>query len=224
MTAYKGNNYDLENNITHEISKETAYIADRIIRSIGIEPAIAVGAVVLLSPLLLLIAIIICLETKGSPIFTQARTGLNGKIFRIYKFRTMTVQEDGKNVVQAVKYDKRITRFGKILRKTSLDELPQLINIIKSEMSIVGPRPHATAHDLYYCNVIKNYNNRFAVKPGMTGWAQINGCRGETEHIDQMDRRVALDLWYIENKSVFLDAYIIMITVMKEFITSKRAY
>jgi exopolysaccharide biosynthesis polyprenyl glycosylphosphotransferase len=169
-----------------------------------------------LAPLLALIALVIRLDSNGPALFTQTRTGLNGKKFRIYKFRTMTVQEDGAVIQQATQGDPRVTRIGRILRKTSLDELPQLLNVIRGEMALVGPRPHALAHDQHYGREIPTYEHRFAVKPGVTGWAQVNGARGETPTVAHMQRRIDLDVWYVQNQSLALDLKILTRTVADE--------
>lgn len=171
-------------------------------------------ALLLASPLFLLLAIAIKLDSPGPVFFKQRRHGFNHKIFTIYKFRSMTCLDDGAQVVQAVKDDARVTRIGRILRRTSLDELPQLINVVRGEMSLVGPRPHAVAHNDEYGKLIADYAKRHRVKPGMTGWAQVNGCRGETETPDKMSVRVAHDLYYIENWSPLLDIKILVLTAV----------
>jgi lipopolysaccharide/colanic/teichoic acid biosynthesis glycosyltransferase len=161
------------------------------------------------------VAVLIYVESGGPIIFAQDRSGLNGRVFKIFKFRTMTVLEDGDEVRQAVRGDERVTRAGRWLRRTSIDELPQLFNILIGDMSLVGPRPHAVAHDRYYGKAIPRYLERQAVKPGLTGVAQINGARGETRDIDDMKRRVELDLWYIENRNLALDLKILAITPVR---------
>jgi exopolysaccharide biosynthesis polyprenyl glycosylphosphotransferase len=176
---------------------------------------IAALALLFLLPLLLVIALAVKLDSRGPVIFWQSRRGLNGEPFKILKFRTMTVQEDGSIVQQAKRGDIRVTRVGKWLRCTSLDELPQLINVLVGDMSLVGPRPHAIAHDEYYGQRIENYNARQAVKPGITGWAQVNGARGETPELDDMRRRVELDLWYVHRRSLGLDLRIIVLTAVQ---------
>ncbi len=166
----------------------------------------------LLSPLMLLIAIGVKLSSPGKVFFKQRRYGLNGEEIRVYKFRSMTVSEDGPTVVQAKKGDQRITPFGGFLRRTSLDELPQFINVLLGDMSIVGPRPHAIAHNEMYRKFIKGYMLRHKVKPGITGWAQVHGLRGETETMDKMKARIDYDLDYLRNWSLSLDLWIIMRT------------
>ena len=145
-------------------------------------------------------------------LFRQRRHGYNHKIIEVLKFRSMTCMDDGGQVVQATRKDPRITGVGRILRRTSLDELPQLINVLKGEMSIVGPRPHALAHNSYYGDIVENYANRHRVKPGITGWAQVHGFRGETENPEMMAQRIRYDLEYIDNWSLWLDFKIIVMT------------
>jgi exopolysaccharide biosynthesis polyprenyl glycosylphosphotransferase len=176
---------------------------------------VAVG-LVLLSPFLLVIALLIKLESSGPILFTQWRSGFNGRKFRIFKFRSMTVLEDGPVIRQATSEDPRFTPFGRMLRRTSIDELPQLFNVLRGEMSLVGPRPHALAHDTEYARTIAGYTLRYRVKPGITGWAQINGYRGETGTLDLMWKRVECDLWYIENWSIWFDLKIIFGTLTSE--------
>jgi exopolysaccharide biosynthesis polyprenyl glycosylphosphotransferase len=174
---------------------------------------LATAGLIALTPLLLCVALAIYLTSRGPVLFRQSRTGLNGTRFQIYKFRTMTVQENGLTVKQATQNDKRVTSVGRILRRTSIDELPQLLNVIKGEMSLVGPRPHALAHDDYFGREIPEYYARFAVKPGITGWAQINGARGETPDVSHMERRIELDLWYVANANLWLNVRILLRTV-----------
>ena len=172
---------------------------------------------------LLVIAIGVKLSSSGPVIFKQLRYGFRGEEICVWKFRTMRVTEDGEPLVQAIKDDPRVTRFGKFIRKTSLDELPQFINVLQGRMSIVGPRPHAVAQNEFYRGQIKGYMLRHKVKPGITGLAQINGFRGETNTIDKMDGRVRHDLEYIRNWSLSLDLKIFFITIIKGFV-SKQAY
>lgn len=171
------------------------------------------GLLVLL-PLLLLVALLIVLESPGWPVFHQRRTGFRGRSFVIYKFRSMRVCEDGPNIVQAVRDDDRITVVGRIIRRTSIDELPQLWNVLKGEMSLVGPRPHALAHDSYYGELIPGYDSRFMTKPGLTGLAQVCGLRGRTEDVADMAARIEKDLEYIENYSLVLDIKILLRTLL----------
>jgi Undecaprenyl-phosphate glucose phosphotransferase len=160
---------------------------------------------------------------NGPIFFRQQRKGFNDEQFTIYKFRTMTVQEDGPEIQQARRNDVRVTRVGRILRATSLDELPQLINVLRGEMSMVGPRPHAVSHDTMYTGLISTYAHRHRMKPGITGWAQINGLRGETETVEQMAKRVEHDLWYIANWSLWLDLAIVLRTGLA-MLRCKNAY
>jgi exopolysaccharide biosynthesis polyprenyl glycosylphosphotransferase len=172
-------------------------------------------AVVLLSPLLALVSLAVALESQGPVLFCQRRTGLNGKTFPIFKFRSMHVMEDGAEVKQASKNDARITRVGRIIRKLSLDELPQLFNVLAGDMSLVGPRPHAVAHDIEYGAAIPNYGVRQQVKPGITGWAQVNGARGITPSVEIMQQRVDFDAWYVANASLALDLMILARTPLE---------
>lgn len=170
---------------------------------------LALFGLIVLAPLLLTVCVLIKLDSRGTIIFRQWRRGCNGKPFEIWKFRTMTVSENGHTVTQATKGDARVTRFGRFLRMTSIDELPQLWNVLRGDMSLVGPRPHALAHDNYYDELIRNYIYRHHVKPGLTGWAQVNGFRGETPTIDLMEKRVEYDVWYVGNWSIWLDLKIL---------------
>lgn len=176
-----------------------------------------------ISPILLLIAMIIKLSSKGPVLFKQRRYGIGGEEIIVWKFRSMTVCEDDEHLVQASKNDSRITPLGAFLRRTSLDELPQFINVLQGGMSIVGPRPHAVAHNEQYRKSIHGYMLRHLVKPGITGWAQVNGWRGETDTLDKMEKRIEYDLQYIQNWSVFFDLKIIVLTIFKGFI-NKNAY
>ena len=174
-------------------------------------------------PLMVLIAIGVKISSPGPILFKQRRYGLNGETIQVYKFRTMTALDDGAVVVQAKKDDERVTSFGKFLRKTSLDELPQFINVLQGSMSIVGPRPHAITHNEHYRKLINGYMLRHKVKPGITGWAQVNGLRGETDTLDKMKSRVDFDLYYINHWSIWLDLKIILMTVVNGF-SGKTAY
>lgn len=178
---------------------------------------------ILLLPLLALVTIAIKLDSPGPILFRQQRLGFNGRTFHICKFRTMSVLEDGSNVVQACAGDDRITRVGRWLRRTSIDELPQLFNVLGGSMSLVGPRPHALAHDNQFDKLVRNYGFRQRVKPGLTGWAQINGYRGPTPSTDLIERRVEYDLWYIENWSLRLDLTILLQTPW-EVVRGRNAY
>jgi putative colanic acid biosynthesis UDP-glucose lipid carrier transferase len=178
----------------------------------------------LIWPLMLAIAIGVRRSSPGPVVFKQRRYGLDGKEIMVYKFRTMTVCEDGKSVTQASKGDRRITRFGAFLRKTSLDELPQFFNVLQGTMSIVGPRPHAVAHNEQYRRLIDGYMIRHKVKPGITGWAQVNGYRGETEVVSKMEKRIEYDLDYLRHWSLSLDLWIILKTVLVVFKDHRNAY
>ncbi|PIQ13865.1 MAG: undecaprenyl-phosphate glucose phosphotransferase [Hydrogenophilales bacterium CG18_big_fil_WC_8_21_14_2_50_58_12] len=171
----------------------------------------------LILPIMVAIAITVKLTSPGPVIFKQRRYGLNGEEMEVWKFRSMTVCEDGDHVPQAKKCDVRITPFGAFLRKTSLDELPQFINVLQGTMSIVGPRPHAVAHNEQYRKLIRGYMLRHKVKPGITGLAQVNGWRGETDTLDKMQKRVDFDLEYIQNWSLWLDLKIVFLTVWGGF-------
>ena len=173
-------------------------------------------ALIMLLPLMVMTAILIKLDSSGPVFFTQKRNGFNGRSFRIWKYRTMTVLEDGPVIKQATREDPRITRVGRWLRRANIDELPQLFNVLCGNMSLVGPRPHAAAHDSEYERKISAYAFRYHMKPGITGWAQINGYRGETQTIDLMAKRIELDLWYINNWSIWLDLKIILGTLTLE--------
>ncbi|WP_245423913.1 exopolysaccharide biosynthesis polyprenyl glycosylphosphotransferase [Methylovirgula sp. 4M-Z18] len=185
-----------------------------------------VGAAVilfLLSPLLLLTAAAIKLDSSGPIIFRQRRCGFNGRNFSICKFRTMTVLEDGSSIIQAQPTDSRVTRVGKWLRRMSIDELPQLFNVLEGSMSLVGPRPHAIAHDNEFDKIVRNYASRQRVKPGLTGWAQIHGCRGPTPTSASIERRVEYDLWYIDNWSLRRDIAILLQTP-QEILRGRNAF
>jgi len=180
---------------------------------------LALAILVLVSPLMLAVAIGVKLSSPGPVLFRQRRYGLDGRDIVVYKFRSMTVCEDGADVPQARKNDARVTPFGAFIRRTSLDELPQFINVLQGRMSIVGPRPHAIAHNEMYRKLIKSYMVRHKVKPGITGWAQINGFRGETETLEKMAKRIEYDLDYLRNWSLYLDLWIVfrtMVLVVKD--------
>jgi putative colanic acid biosynthesis UDP-glucose lipid carrier transferase len=182
----------------------------------------AIGLIVLL-PLLIIATTAIKLDSPGPVLFRQRRCGFNGREFYILKFRTMSVLEDGEWICQARPQDKRITRVGKWLRRASIDELPQLWNVLTGSMSLVGPRPHALAHDNEFDKVVRNYAVRHHVKPGLTGWAQVHGCRGPTPTPKDIQRRVEFDLWYIDNWNFRLDCLIILQTAI-EVLRGRNAY
>ncbi|MFZ5448744.1 MAG: undecaprenyl-phosphate glucose phosphotransferase [Thermodesulfobacteriota bacterium] len=178
---------------------------------------------ILVSPLLLFIALGVKLSSRGPVIFKQRRYGLDGHEIIVYKFRTMRVCEDGPEICQATPDDHRVTALGRFLRRTSLDELPQFFNVLSGSMSIVGPRPHAVAHNEYYRRLIPGYMLRHKVRPGLTGWAQINGWRGETETLEKMEKRVEYDLDYLRRWSLWFDLKIIVLTVFRGF-KDRHAY
>ena len=201
---------------TKELCSRPLNVAERAVkRAIDLVLSTCIG--ILIFPLLLIVAAIIKLDSPGPVLFTQARNGFNNRTFRILKFRTLNTIEDGPIIKQVERNDCRVTRIGRLLRRTSIDELPQLWNVIRGDMSLVGPRPHAAAHDSEYGSLIANYAFRHHVKPGLTGWAQVNGFRGETSTVDLMKRRVDLDLWYIDNWKLWIDLKIIAMTVVIVF-------
>lgn len=185
--------------------------------------AFSLGVITVISPLLLLIAAAIKLTSKGPVLFKQDRYGLDGRRIGVYKFRSMKTMDNGNNVVQATKNDSRITPLGAFLRRTSLDELPQFFNVLLGDMSVVGPRPHAVAHNEQYRKQVAFYMLRHKMRPGITGWAQINGWRGETDTLEKMEMRIKYDLEYIRNWSLLFDIKIILNTFVKGFV-NKNAY
>ncbi|MGC9953051.1 MAG: sugar transferase [Rhizomicrobium sp.] len=188
-----------------------------------LDVAIAVPALIVLAPLLAFLALLIRLESPGPALFRQKRLGYRGRPFDILKLRTMKVREDGETVTQAHPDDARTTRIGRWLRTFSVDELPQLINVVKGEMSLVGPRPHARAHDAFYARLIADYQRRQNVRPGITGWAQVHGLRGATPTVDSMSRRVDFDVWYANHASFVLDLKILLRTPL-EVLRRRNAY
>jgi putative colanic acid biosynthesis UDP-glucose lipid carrier transferase len=189
----------------------------------AIDVMIAATALIALLPLLVIVMVAIKLDSPGPVLFRQQRCGFNGRSFQIYKFRTMSVLEDGPSIVQAQLGDKRFTRLGAWLRRTSIDELPQMLNVLNGSMSLVGPRPHALAHDNEFDKVVRRYAFRRRVKPGLTGWAQVHGRRGPTPTRASIEERVELDLWYIDNWSFSLDLAILLWTPI-ELIRGDNAY
>lgn len=185
------------------------------------ELCLSIVIVVLLLPLMLIISLAIQLDSKGPTFFLQRRTGYAGNCFMIYKFRTMKHSSDSQ--AQASVEDPRVTRVGRLLRRSSLDELPQIINVLKGDMSFVGPRPHPVWLDAHFEPLIANYSERYAVKPGITGLAQINDCRGETPAVRNMEARIHYDLNYIKSWSLTMDAKIILITCY-QLIFKRNAY
>lgn len=204
-----------------DITREPLSARERWIKR-ALDIAVAGLALAATAPLLILAMAAIKLDSAGPVLFRQTRKGFNGRDFKILKLRTMSVLEDGEGIVQATKRDPRVTRIGSWLRRTSIDELPQLWNVLRGEMSVVGPRPHAVAHDNYYDTLIENYAFRHHVKPGLTGWAQVRGHRGETPHVSMMAARVEHDIWYINNWSLLLDLRILFLTATR--ILDRTAY
>jgi Undecaprenyl-phosphate glucose phosphotransferase len=205
-----------------ELQRAPLSAAQRYLKSCMDQLAAAIGLFFLM-PFMAVIALAIRLESSGPAMFLQTRVGFNGRPFRIYKFRTMSACDDGPVVVQATRNDKRVTHLGSLLRKLSIDEIPQLLNVLRGEMSLVGPRPHALAHDNEYDRLIATYAIRHKMKPGITGWAQVRGLRGETPEIGMMKQRVESDIWYIEYWSLWLDVRILFLTVIRVW-RSDRAY
>ena len=203
---------------------ETPFYGYRGIVKRLMDVSIAGTALVALLPVLLIVALLVLLTSPGPVIFRQTRYGLDGGQITVYKFRSMTVMEDGSDVVQARRNDSRMTTIGALLRRTSLDELPQLVNVLQGRMSLVGPRPHAVAHNEQYRRLIKGYMIRHKVKPGITGLAQVNGCRGETTQLEEMQARVQYDLDYLRGWSVGLDLLILWRTFLLLFRREDRAY
>lgn len=187
----------------------------------ALDYAVAAASLIVLAPLLALIALAIKIDSPGPVFFRQRRYGRNNRVFRIFKFRTMAVAEDGANVKQAERNDPRVTRVGRFLRRTSLDEVPQLFNVLIGDMSIVGPRPHALVHDQQFERALDQFSRRRRVRPGLTGWAQVNGFRGETKRTEDIRGRMQHDLYYIDNWSIWLDIEIMTRTV---FVLFRGAY
>jgi Undecaprenyl-phosphate glucose phosphotransferase len=205
-----------------EIQRAPLSGAQRFVKRV-IDILVASLALIFFLPIMVLTVIAIKLDSPGPVIFRQTRKGFNGKKFLIFKFRTMTVQENGSLVAQATRDDPRVTSIGRLLRSASIDELPQLLNVLKGDMSLIGPRPHALAHDNYFQDIVSDYAYRHHVKPGITGWAQCNGARGATPSIEHISDRVKLDLWYINNWSLWLD-FQILIKTFFEVLRKRNAY
>jgi len=208
--------------LTAEIQRAPLSTFEKILKRV-LDVIIAASAILLLLPLILMTAILIKLDSNGPVFFIQDRRGFSGKIFKIVKFRSMTVVENGRNIKQATANDSRVTRVGRFIRRASVDELPQLWNVLRGDMSIVGPRPHAVAHDDYYGQLISEYADRHHVKPGITGLAQVRGLRGETAKLEDMEKRVKADIAYINSWSIGLDLLIIVETAWV-CIKKKNAY
>jgi undecaprenyl-phosphate galactose phosphotransferase/putative colanic acid biosynthesis UDP-glucose lipid carrier transferase len=205
-----------------EIQRAPLSGAERFVKRV-MDVSVASLALIFFLPVMALTAIAIKLDGPGPVIFRQRRKGFNGQQFVMFKFRTMTVQENGPIVAQATRDDPRVTAIGRLLRSASIDELPQLLNVLNGDMSLIGPRPHALAHDNYFENIVGDYAFRHHVKPGITGWAQCNGARGATPSIEHISERVKLDLWYINNWSLWLDIQILIKTFF-EVLRKRNAY
>lgn len=197
--------------------------ANRVVKELE-DRILALVIIMIISPVALIISAAIMFTSSGPILFKQKRHGWDGRVINIYKFRTMDLHTESQDsLTQASKNDSRVTKLGKFLRKTSLDELPQFYNVLQGRMSIVGPRPHAIQHNELYKEKVDRYMLRHMVKPGITGWAQVNGYRGETDTIDKMKKRIEYDLYYIENWSIWFDLKIITLTMFKGFV-NKNAY
>ena len=208
--------------VTVELQRGPRTLFERTVKR-TIDLVVASLALLLLAPLFVMTAIAIKFDSPGRVIFRQRRSGFNGRQFQIMKFRTMSVLEDGETVVQAQPNDARVTRVGSWLRRTSIDELPQLFNVLQGNMSLIGPRPHALAHDDEFTSVVAKYAYRHHVKPGITGWAQVNGFRGQTTTVGDIEKRIELDLWYIDNWSLTLDFRIALMTAIR-VVQGENAY
>jgi Undecaprenyl-phosphate glucose phosphotransferase len=208
--------------VSFELQRAPLTACERIAKRAFDLAAATVGLLVI-APFLLTISLAVWIESPGPILFRQTRGGFNGRTFEILKFRTMFVMENGPTIIQATSNDCRVTRLGRLLRRYSIDELPQLFNVLRGDMSLVGPRPHALAHDRQYGSLISTYPCRHHVKPGITGWAQVNGFRGETPRLHLMKQRVELDLWYVTNWSFLLDLRILCRTVL-EIRRSRNAF
>ncbi len=207
---------DLGSDKAIELQRGPLTLAQQVAKR-AFDLALASTGLVVLAPVLVLIAVLIKLDSPGPALFRQRRAGFNGITFKIFKFRSMTAMDDGAVVRQATRDDDRVTRLGRWLRRASVDELPQLLNVIKGDMSLVGPRPHALSHDNEYDSLIASYAFRHHMKPGITGWAQVNGCRGETSTLPLMEKRIEHDLWYIKHWSLRLDVISLYRTVVQMF-------
>jgi Undecaprenyl-phosphate glucose phosphotransferase len=213
---------DRQSVLSIEIQRAPLSATERLVKRV-MDVVLAWVALTFFMAFMAFVALAIKLDGRGPVIFKQNRRGFNGREFLMFKFRTMTVQEDGEVVTQAVRNDPRVTRIGRLLRVSSIDELPQLFNVLRGDMSLVGPRPHAIAHDNRFERVLEDYAFRHHVKPGMTGWAQVNGLRGATPTLDLISRRVTMDLWYINNWSLWLDIQI-LIQTFYEVLRKRNAY
>ncbi|WP_369726046.1 undecaprenyl-phosphate glucose phosphotransferase [Bradyrhizobium sp. LLZ17] len=220
IRALAGNpSFRLQNSLSVEIQRGPLSWAEQTSKRL-LDIFGAMVGLVIFAPLMFLSAIVIKLDSPGPVFFRQKRNGFNANEFSIFKFRTMTVMEDGATVVQAKRFDPRVTRVGRLLRRSSIDEVPQLLNVLKGDMSLVGPRPHALVHDSHYGRLLSDYAFRHHVKPGITGWAQVKGYRGETARVEQMKGRIDCDLWYINNWNLALDLKILLLTCLE--LTNRR--
>jgi Undecaprenyl-phosphate glucose phosphotransferase len=208
--------------VSFELQRAPLTACERVAKR-AFDLAAATVGLLAIAPVLLVISLAVRIESPGPILFRQIRGGFNGRTFEIFKFRTMFVVENGPTIIQATSNDRRVTRLGRLLRRYSIDELPQLFNVLRGDMSLVGPRPHALAHDRQYGSLISTYPCRHHVKPGITGWAQVNGFRGETPMLQLMKQRVELDLWYVTNWSFLLDLRILCRTVL-EICRSRNAF
>jgi putative colanic acid biosysnthesis UDP-glucose lipid carrier transferase len=197
-----------------QVQRPPLSLGERVVKR-SFDISFSLLALGMLAPMLIIVALVVKLDSRGPALFRQSRKGHGGTPFQILKFRSMTVMENGSDVRQAVQNDVRVTRVGRFIRSLSIDELPQFWNVLRGEMSVVGPRPHAIAHDDLYDRLISDYAARRHVKPGLTGWAQVNGYRGETATVEVMERRVNHDLWYIDNWSFWFDCEIVLRTLFK---------
>jgi len=205
-----------------EIQRAPLSLTERLVKR-ALDIMLGFLALMFFVPVMALTALAIKLDGPGPIIFRQNRKGFNGQPFVMFKFRTMKVEENGPTVTQATPSDPRVTAIGRVLRAASIDELPQLVNVLRGDMSLIGPRPHALAHDNYFEKLLEDYAFRHHVKPGMTGWAQVNGLRGATPTVDLISRRVKMDLWYINNWTLWLDVQILMKTFF-EVLRKRNAY
>ena len=219
---FKRSSHTIGDTVTIELQHSPRTPLERMAKR-AVDIAVAGTALLLFLPLLLMTAVAIKLDSPGPILFRQRRCGFNGKVFYILKFRTMSVLEDGVSIVPAQPNDIRVTRIGNWLRRTSIDELPQLLNVLRGSMSIVGPRPHAMAHDNQFYKLVEDYAFRQHVKPGLTGWAQVNGHRGELRTVADIEGRTKFDLWYIDNWTFTLDFKIMFMTLF-EVLRGENAY
>jgi Undecaprenyl-phosphate glucose phosphotransferase len=219
---FKLSSHNIGDAVTIELQRGPRTLLERAIKRL-FDIIVAGASILLLLPLFVMTAIAIKIDSPGPVIFRQRRSGFNGRQFQILKFRTMSVQEDGDTIVQAKVNDQRVTRVGNWLRRTSIDELPQLLNVLQGTMSIVGPRPHAVAHDDQFDKLVGNYAYRHHVNPGLTGWAQVHGYRGELRAVTDIEHRVKYDLWYIDNWNLAIDFKIIFMTFV-EVLRGQNAY